>query len=70
MSDYKIFEIDEHIIHDWVRIEHGSSKILLAIHKQKRENAEILLTPNQAKEIAQELIRRAEQITKEVKRWI
>ena len=65
MSDYKIFEIDKHIIHDWIRVEHGSGKILLAIHKQKREEAEILLTPKQAKEIAQELIRRAEQITKE-----
>jgi len=64
MSNYKVFEIDEHIIHDWVRVEHGAGKILLAIHKQRREEAEILLTPEQAKEIAKELNRRAQMIEK------
>ena len=60
MSGYKLFKINEQIVYDWVRIESGSGKILLAIHKQWGEETEILLTPKQAKEIARELIRRAQ----------
>lgn len=64
MSNYKIIEVDQIVFTNFVNIEHEKKKISLSIHKGTSFQ-EVMLTPEQAKDIANELLIRANQIKEE-----
>ena len=64
MSNTTIITIQEIQIRDFVSIEHGMDYITLTFNKWRIGQTEILLTPDQARQIAKELLRRADEVEK------
>jgi len=62
VSDYTNITVMKYEVEDFVNLEHGDTHVALAIFlaRNNHQATEIILTPDQAEEIADELKRRAQ----------